>query len=175
MTMKNFRVIIKGIAITVIAILVVNVSATAQEKGDLAAGAHVALGAGDNLTNFGLGAKLQYNLSNPIRLEGVFNYFLKKDLVSMWDLSLNGHYLFRTSEKFTVYPLAGLGILGSKVNLDFGEIDLGSASASDFGFNLGGGFDLKLSEKLLFNVQAKYMIAGNWGRLIATAGIAYRF
>jgi outer membrane protein X len=96
----------------------------------------------------------------------------------MWDLSLNAHYLFRLSDKFVLYPLAGVGILGvkSSVSMDLGEFDGDiSASASEFGFNLGAGFDFKLSEKLALNVQAKYMFAGDWGRFVPTAGIIYKF
>jgi outer membrane protein X len=180
MMKKLLSVIIKSVAITVIALLMVNVAATAQEKGDMAAGANVVLGAGDNVTNFGLGAKLQYNILKPVRVEGAFNYFFEKDLVNMWDLSLNAHYLFSVSDRITVYPLAGVGVLGVKVNLP--TVDLGGfgsvgddVSNNDFGVNLGGGIDFKLSEKLIFNVQAKYMLAGEWGRLIASAGIAFRF
>jgi hypothetical protein len=31
--------------------------------------------------------------------------------MTMWDLSVNGHWLFPLGDKITVYPLAGLGIL----------------------------------------------------------------
>jgi opacity protein-like surface antigen len=69
------------------------------------------LGSGDSYSNYGIGAKFQYNVTKPIRLEGSFTYFLKKDLISMWDLSVNAHYLFPIADKLTVYPLAGLGLL----------------------------------------------------------------
>jgi opacity protein-like surface antigen len=116
--------------------------------------------------------------------------------MSMFDASLNGHYLFRLSDKFSFYPLVGLGILNSKLkegsggddddfgdwgayadyddDADYGD-DADGLSDTDFGFNVGAGFDLKLSEKLLLNVQAKYMLAGDWGRLIPSVGITYKF
>jgi outer membrane protein X len=175
--MKKFSVIIKRVAICVIAVLMISVTAKAQEKGDFAVGVNAALGSGDSYTNFGLGAKLQYNVTNPIRVEAAFNYFLPKDMLSMWDLGLNGHYLIPLNEKITLYPLAGFAVLGSKIDLGelaklFGADD---TSSSDFGVNLGGGIDLKLSEQLFFNVQLKYTIAGDWGRFIPSVGVAYRF
>jgi outer membrane protein X len=50
-----------------------------------------------------------------------------------------------------------------------------SASTTNFGFNLGGGIDFALSEKLVLNGQLKYMLASDWSRLILSAGVAYKF
>jgi outer membrane protein X len=92
----------------------------------------------------------------------------------MWDLSVNGHWLFPVADKVTVYPLAGLGILGSKVNIpSFGLGD--GVSQSDFGFNIGGGIDYKLTDKMILNTELKYKIAGDWKRLFFSAGVAYKF
>jgi opacity protein-like surface antigen len=84
-------------------------------------------------------------------------------------------------EKLTVYPLAGVGILGSKVNVptidlgEWGSVGGGSASANEFGFNLGVGIDFKLSEKLFLNAEVKYKIGDVWNRLFLSAGVGYRF
>jgi outer membrane protein X len=149
----------------------------AQEKGDKAVGGNLVLGSGDSYSNYGIGAKFQYNVTTPIRLEGSFTYFLKKDLISMWDLSVNAHYLFPIADKLTVYPLAGLGILGTTVSVpDYGYgIGGGSASDSELGFNLGGGLDYQLTETLTGNVELKYKIHDNWDRLLLSVGIAYKF
>ncbi|GHT08001.1 hypothetical protein FACS189426_02580 [Bacteroidia bacterium] len=63
-----------------------------------------------------------YSFMQSLRkLEGSFTYFLPKKQgvsglaetsVSMWDLSVNAHYLFSVADKISVYPLADLGILG---------------------------------------------------------------
>jgi outer membrane protein X len=189
--------VIKKTAMMLVVATAFAMNVSAQEKGDMAAGLGVVLGTGNDLTNFGIGAKFQYNVTNPLRLEGSFSYFFPKKegegdfevSTSMWDLSVNAHYLFSMSERLTFYPLAGLGILGvtssSEINVPGIEVpglgeyggysDSVSASASQFGINLGGGEDFKLSEKLVLNGQLKYMIAGNWSRLIISAGLAYRF
>jgi outer membrane protein X len=175
------RVFFRKAAIVAIAVLTMSVAAQAQEKGDMAAGANLVLGSGDSFTNMGIGAKFQYNVLDPLRLEGAFTYFFEKDLVSMWDLSVNAHWLFPVADKITVYPLAGLGILGTSVNVpsfdlgEWGSYGGGSASDSEFGFNLGGGIDLKLTEKLILNAELKYKIGSTWDRLLVSAGAAYRF
>jgi outer membrane protein X len=179
--------IFKKVAIVAIAVLTMNVAALAQEKGDMAVGANLAMGTGNGITNFGLGAKFQYNVLDPLRLDGSFTYFLPKTegagfaeaKTSMWDFSVNAHWLLPLGGSLTVYPLAGLGILGvsSSVEADlggFGSYDA-SASASEFGFNLGGGIDFKLTEKLILNAEVKYKICGTWSRLLISAGLAYKF
>jgi outer membrane protein X len=167
--------IFRKVAIAAIAVMTMSVAAHAQEKGDMAAGGNIVLGLGDSFTNFGIGAKFQYNILTPLRLEGAFTYFLKKDLVSMWDLSVNAHWLFHVADKITVYPLAGLGVLGSKVNIDLDGFGSASTSSSEFGVNLGGGIDYVLTNKLFLNAELKYKIGGTWDRLLISAGLAYKF
>jgi outer membrane protein X len=179
--------VFRKVAIAAIAVLTMNVAAQAQEKGDMAAGANLVLGSGNSFTNFGIGAKFQYNILNPLRMEASFTYFLPKQVVagfsewkrSMWDFSVNAHYLFPVANKITLYPLAGLGFLGTKVSYesDLGELGnySSSTSVSEFGFNLGGGIDLKLTEALILNAELKYKISGIWSRLLVSVGLAYKF
>jgi outer membrane protein X len=164
----------------------VNVAAYAQEKGDMAAGANVAVGMGDNLTNYGIGGKFQYSVTDPIRVEGSLTFFLPKNFgvpgfktsVSFWDFCVNGHYLFPVADKVKVYPLAGLGIQGwrHKSDIDLGVWGAsGKATGSDICVNLGGGADFKLTDNLILNGELKYRISGGWDRFLISVGVAYKF
>ena len=51
----------------------------------------------------------------------------------------------------------------------------GSASNSEFGFNIGAGADFNLSEKFVINAELKYKVGGDWSRLLISAGVAYKF
>jgi outer membrane protein X len=181
------QVFLRRAAIAVIAAVAISFSAVAQQQGDMAAGGFLAIGMGDEVTNVGIGGKFQYNVTDPIRLEGSLNFFFPKKYdfgfveskLSFWDLSVNAHYLFPATDQITVYPLAGLGIQGWKFKA---EADLGgwgsyggSDSGSDVCFNLGGGIDFKLSDQLSFNGELKYKISGDWNRFIISAGLAYKF
>jgi outer membrane protein X len=177
--MKTKR-ILKRMAICLIATTTMSVmAAEAQEQGDMAAGVNLYAGFGNSYTNFGIGAKFQYNVTSPIRLEGAFNYFPKKDLISMWDLSLNGHYLFPLTDKFTFYPLVGIGVTGSKVqNISYGFDDyIGKKyySSSNVAFNLGVGVDYMLTDNIFANFEIKYKISDGWDRTLFSLGIAYKF
>jgi len=168
----------KGILKSLVVIIAVFMSASvfAQEAGDKAAGGSLNYGSGDGWSSIGIGAKFRYNVTSPIRLEGVFTYFLKKDYVSMWDFSVNAHYLFKAGEKLTVYPLAGLGLTkatasasGEYMGYDYNV----SASASEFGLNLGGGLDYDLSENMVGNVELRYGTGSEL--IILSAGVVFKF
>ncbi|MDL2322768.1 porin family protein [Bacteroidales bacterium OttesenSCG-928-A17] len=105
---------------------------------------------GSKIENIGIGAKFNYNVTDPIRVSPSFNYFLKKDGFSMWEINADVHYLFSIAEKLKAYPLAGLTLVGAK--FDYGDLfdvleEFGieaddSDSLTKFGINLGGGIKL---------------------------------
>ncbi|MDR2650712.1 MAG: porin family protein [Prevotellaceae bacterium] len=180
--MRSLKVF-KKLAIGVIATLLMSVVANAQEKGDIAAVLNQAVNTGNGHTNYGIGAKFQYNVTNPIRLEGSITYFFPNEWysspiyqssISMWDFSANGHYLFPVSDVVTLYPLAGLGILTTRnsVKSTDGNVDY---SNSKFGLNLGGGVDFKLSDKFILNAEVKTHTNNFFDRFVISVGLAYRF
>lgn len=175
-------------AICVALLAITALPASAQQQGDMAWGAKLAFGSTDGYSNLGLGAKIQYNVTDPIRLEASFSYFLpKKESIfglpdiktSAWDFSVNAHWLFPVENGLTLYPLAGLGILGTKAKSDdlvMGDTVIGATnrSGSDLGLNLGGGVDYALSENMFLNAEVKYMVAGN-GFFEISAGVGFNF
>lgn len=184
--MKN--VLFKRMVMLIIMTVAVSAVTIAQEKGDKAIGANLVIGSGDSFTNYGLGAKFLYNVTDPIRLSAEFDYFFKKDFVTMWDASVYGHYLIPVAEKFTLYPSVGLGLINTKasfgqdINESLGELSgiLGvdvsgaSASSSDFVFSLGGGAEYELTDNLALNGEFRYKIKDG-SRINIALGIAYKF
>ncbi|MDL2305962.1 porin family protein [Bacteroides sp. OttesenSCG-928-D19] len=149
----------------------------------------VNLGYGTEISNLGLGAKFQYGITDAIRAEASFDYFLKKDFLSMWDLNANVHYLFPVAEKFKVYPLAGLTFTNWKMHgfdlgLDYGDwgdylddedFEDDSSSTGKFGINLGAGVEYELTEKLTLSFEAKYQLISDFNQLVFGVGVAYKF
>jgi outer membrane protein X len=156
--------ILKKVAVIAIAVMAISTSYAQEVGGSLV------LGSRNSYTNYGIGARYLYNITSPIRLDGSFTYFLKKDYISMWDLSVNAHWLFPVADKTTAYPLAGLGIFNSSVSV--GNF---SSSATDLAFNLGGGVDQKLTDVLTLNAELKYKIVDQGSRFLVSAGIIYKF
>lgn len=171
-------------------------SAFAQ-KGEMAGGLNLSYGT--EISNLGIGLKYQYNVTNPIRLEGSFDYFLEKDGLKMWDINVNAHYLFPVADKFNVYPLVGLtyancGVGGvsdgdwydlnhdgiwdanepSKSG-DGSESGSNSTSEGKFGVNLGAGVQYDITSKIAASFEAKYQIINGFNQLVIGVGAIYKF
>lgn len=178
------------------AICLLGLYASAQEKGDMAAGLNLGvapcLEKGVSVTNFGIGAKFQYNITNPIRLEADLDYWFKSKGVDVFDISINGHYLFHVANKITVYPLIGIGFAHNSAiaegDLNFEGFDTPwggiskeeyedslKGSANSFLFNIGIGGQYEITEKISAGIEIKYQYIKNFSRLPITIGATYRF
>lgn len=167
------------------AMALVSISASAQ-KGETAFGANLSYGT--EIKNLGIGVKGQYGITDAIRAEAAFDYFLKKDGLSMWDVNLNVHYLIPIIEKFKVYPLAGVVFTNWKTDfaidvddsegygiIDDDADDSGSTTTSKFGANLGAGLQYDLTDKLSLNVEGKYQLISDFDQMVFSVGVAYKF
>jgi len=164
----------KKIFVLVAICLLYTVNAEAQKTGDMAVGGNLVLGTGNSTTNIGIGAKFRYNVTDPIRLEGSFTYFLETDKVTYYDLIAEGHYLFPVSPEVTLYPIVGLGIfMWSTPTYEIWGVKFGG-SDSDFGLVIGGGIDYKLNDKMSLNGGIKFKVAGDWNRTYISAGFSHR-
>ena len=178
----------------------IGLCASAQEKGDMAAGLNLGvapcLESGASVTNFGIGAKFQYNVTNPIRLEAAFDYGFKNKGVDVMTIGVNAHYIFNVANKFNIYPLVGVGYAHCKATAsgipdlddnDWGGIsnwktdidDYGtkeeSGSANKFFFNVGVGAEYAINDKISIGAEIKYQYIENFNRLPISLGVAYKF
>lgn len=180
--MKKLLMIVSFIALGI-------VTAFAQ-KGEKAIG--INLGYGSEVSNVGLGAKFRYGITDAIRTEASFDYFFKKDGLSMWDINLNAHYLFHLSDKLNVYPLAGLTYTNWKMagyDIDLGNFegfgnDWGdyvedstdeSSKSGKFGVNLGAGIEYGLTSNLSIGFEVKYQLIADFNQAVLGIGVAYKF
>lgn len=170
------------------ALALTGMSASAQQ-GEKAAGVNLSYGTEHKA--IGIGVKGQYGITDAIRAEASFDYFLKKEGLSMWDVNLNVHYLFSLTDKLKVYPLAGLTFTNWKFDnafemeidpdyaqyMDEDDITSGSASSSEskFGVNLGAGLQYDLTDKLSLNFEAKYQLISDFDQMMFGVGVAYKF
>ena len=173
----------------------IGLCASAQEKGDMAVGVNLGvapcLESGASVTNFGIGAKFQYNVTDPIRLEAALDYGFKSKGVDAMTLGVNAHYLFNVAEKFIVYPIVGLGYAHCGATASgipdmdeddwmYGDIDdydtkSESGSINRFYFNIGVGGQYDINDKLAVNLELKYQYIKDFNRLPISVGVAYKF
>lgn len=138
-----------------------------------------------DIESLGIGVKGGYGITDAIRAQATFDYFLKKNNVSWWDLNLDVHYLFPLGNNIKVYPLAGLTYLRGSVdgvtqtvNTQDGSVTVGSNesySDGNLGLNLGAGFQYDLTDKLVLNAEVKFQIIKNTNQGVISAGLAYKF
>lgn len=162
--------------LALVCLIAFSVSAFAQ-KGQSAVGLNLGYSIGldePKPKNFEIGAKYQYNISDPIRLEAAFNYGFKNKVqgvdFSVMDYNLNAHYLVNVAEQFKFYPIVGLGALTAKASV--GDY---SSSETKFAANVGVGGELALGEKLALNLEIKYQYCKDFGTLPIRLGLAYKF
>lgn len=137
------------------------------QQGEKSVGLNLKYGL-DEPKSTGFGIKGQYGFTDQIRGEASFNYFLKKNYVTMFDINANVQYVFTFGE-FGVYPLAG-------VTLQHMSVDHGGGSESKFGINVGAGAEYPITEKIKVNLDFTYKIASdNWDRSLVGIGVSYKF
>ena len=167
-----------------LAITLTSICAFAQQ-GEKAAGLNLSYGT--EIKNLGIGIKGQYGITDAIRAEASFDYFLKKEGLSMWDVNFNFHYLFPLSDKLKVYPLAGLSYTNWKLDIsdvwddlddyydDDWDSDDSSSSTGKFGINLGGGIQYNITDMVTVSFEAKYQLINDFDQMIFGFGVAYKF
>ncbi len=149
-------------------------------------------------TNFGIGAKFQYNVTDPIRVEANLEYWFKAKNISVFDVAANIHYLIPIVDNVRLYPLIGIGygnIHLSTPKLDISDIQIpnipgvdiddiidaykdavdSSSNNSRFLFNIGCGVEYDLTENLVANFEFKYQYLKDFNRMPFQIGIAYKF
>ena len=139
------------------------------QQGEKSLGLNLKLGL-DDPKSTGIGIKGQYGFTDKIRGEASFNYFLKKDHVTMFDINANVQYVFTFGE-IGVYPFVGATLQNMSVDIA-GHSD----SESKFGANLGAGVEYPITEKIKVNLEFTYKRASdNWDRSLIGFGVSYKF
>lgn len=149
-----------------IAMCLMLVSATSfaqTDKGDMTFGAHFNYII-DSPHNLGIGANVGYMLMDHVRGVGEFDYYFKKDGASCWNIEANLEYLFHVGDSFTVYPLAGLNLMGWT----------GDGTDTRLGVDLGGGVEYSFTSNIALKGEYVYKTQGN-GFSILKAGLVFRF
>lgn len=138
-----------------------------------------------SLTNFGLGAKFQYNFTDPVRVEGAMDYWFESKGASMFDIAVNAHYLVNIGESgFRIYPLVGIGYANIGVDTyvidgdswdDYLDIHSKTCHYNRFLFNLGIGGEFNITDHLTLGAELKYQYINDFSRFPITVGLSYRF
>ena len=161
--------------------VMIGFAANAQaQKGAFELGGSVVLGTGDDFTNYGLGARVRQSFTDHCRGDLNADYFLKKDDITMYDFNANLHYLFNLGDSgFRIQPLAGIALVHVEVDgAEFDgpgvQVESSGASDTDVAFNLGGGIEFPIADRLRIFGEVKEMFM-DATRFYISGGITYTF
>lgn len=157
----------KKITLLLVCLLVGVATSFAQRAGDSSVGLNFNYA---SETEFGIGTKYQYYITDNVRMEPEFNYFFKHDYVSFWDLGLNVSYLFQVAPDVGLYPLVGLGY----ANAHFDEWDSNDGSVQA---KFGAGAEFRVYPNCKLIIEPKYQVLNTdfKNQFVITAGLSYTF
>ena len=155
--------------IVMILLAVFSMGAYAQtQQGQSSFGLNI--GYGFDSKNATLGIDYRYNVTDEFRLSPSITHFVKNDGVSAWAIDLNAHYVFKLSDMFGFYPLAGLDLSFWK-----GESGYGSENLTRFGANVGLGGEVYATDLITVGLEAKYSILKDFSQPLIAVRVGYNF
>ncbi|MCD8135814.1 MAG: porin family protein [Parabacteroides gordonii] len=157
---------------------IISMSAFAQtQQGQSSFGFNIGYGFND-FGNALLGVDYRYNFTDEVRFAPSLTYFVKDDGVSAWAIDMNVHYVFKLSEMFGFYPLAGLDLSFWKGSVDgefLGQRIKATANETRFGANIGLGGEVYATDQLTVGLEFKYNIIKDFDQPILGVRVGYNF
>lgn len=139
----------------------------AMRDGSWALGLNFNAGVGD-VSNAGLGLKLQYHATDAFRVEFGGEYYMESEKMIEWNLNMNFHYLIRVYQQMYVYPVIG-------VLFDHWHATEGGGNKGRIGATFGAGYQYDITDRFAATFEAKYKLIKDFDRMGLSLGIAYRF
>lgn len=129
---------------------------------------------------FGIGVGGRYGLIENLRIAPDAVFMFPKDKTIGLDINVNAEYVFTLEDGMSIYPLAGLNMYnGHHSGKTYfkgtaAEFKSSSNSFTEFGFNIGCGFDYNLSDTNFLNAQFTYTF-NDWDYATFAIGYGIRF
>lgn len=149
----------------VVCLLVAAVMGANAQKGTASIGADLLYGT--DIERAGLGIKMQYNITDPLRVAADWDYFFKQNGFTYWTIDLTANYMIDLGSNVSFYPLAGLCVAyGSLAHYD---------DESKLGFDIGGGLQYDINDLLYIDLEVKGQLVSHWNQAVFGIGIGYKF
>ena len=125
----------------------------------------------NDVGNATIGIDYRYCVTDAFRLTPSITHLVKDDGLSAWAIDMNAHYVFKLSEMFGFYPLAGL-------SLSFWNWDAGhglSHNETRLGANIGLGGEVYATDNLSIGLEVKYNIIKDFDQAMLGVRVGYSF
>jgi len=119
----------------------------------------------------GIQVRGMYKFNERIRPSINYTYYINaSSSITLTELNAHLQYLLLKKDKLNVYGLTGVNTFRVKV-----KDSIETVRINDFGFDIGGGIDFKLSDKLSGLVEAKYDFSKNVNQWVISLGVFRTF
>lgn len=126
--------------------------------------------------NTGLVLEGVYSFTDDVRLAAGFLYYFvdePKDVsITLMDLNLNVHYIFKNDEDMRIYALGGINSFRFDVSY---KDDDDKSSGDETGINLGAGIEYDVGNVMLFGELKITTGDVHDNKIIIHAGVRYTF
>lgn len=124
----------------------------------------------NDVGNATVGLDYRYCVTDEFRLTPSLTYLVKNNNLSAWAIDMNAHYVFKLSDMFGFYPLAGLSMSFWKLSgYHF------SNNETRFGANIGLGGEVYATDKVTVGLEAKYNIIKDFDAAALAVRVGYNF
>ena len=123
------------------------------------------------------GLVFQDNFTEHLRLVPEIGCAFRHNQRDAFLLDVNVHtpFAISTGDRVNLYPLAGISLNSwAWHGIDENSNDV-TTHTTRFGLNLGAGFELKCSETIKLNMEAKYCFIKGYSSAMITLGFGYIF
>lgn len=131
--------------------------------------AHIKLNYATEREQMGIGAQARLGITQNLRISPDAIIYFPKNHTTALDVNANLEYAIPLQSNASLYPLAGI----SMVNTRYSYKGI-SNSNTEFGFNLGAGFDYNFSSKNYVNIEYRYTF-NDWDFSSFSIGYGFRF
>ncbi|MFT4072170.1 MAG: porin family protein [Dysgonamonadaceae bacterium] len=131
--------------------------------------AHIKLNYATEREQVGIGAQARLGITQNLRISPDAIIYFPKNHTTALDVNANLEYAIPLQSNASLYPLAGI----SMVNTRYSYKGI-SNSNTEFGFNLGAGFDYNFSSKNYVNIEYRYTF-NDWDFSSFSIGYGFKF
>lgn len=147
--------------------------ASFAEKGDLKVGLDMGpvpvIEKNVDLTNFELGGRVQYSVTDEFRVQARLGYSFASKTISIFNATAEAQYVIPVVDKFSLYPLVGIGIGTPHTSVWGGDTD------TRFIFNIGLGGEVAFTDHWGAFIEFKYQYMSDFQRFPIAVGVSYKF
>ena len=144
------------------------------ESGDMAIAPQLSFAT--KHSTVGIGAQVQIDINDHLRLAPYFFYYIKNKKSSAYGFDFNVHYLFpKEGSKFAYYPLAGFSYHRYKTEMIDEEGEKYDEKHDRIGANIGVGAQYQIGDMMHLFAEERFQLLKDYYQSVTVLGVRFIF